>query len=128
MKTKWKVGDVIVIKSVEKDAYYSNYPRGKSPVVKLGPGMIGIVGAVGVPSVIRENVVFNCVDFVVPGKHAFFNTEKNAPVWRGSFHDKEIRLATEREKQQMVAEAKNALGDYLPTKFPAISPFLPHLG
>jgi hypothetical protein len=126
MKTKWKIGDVVVV-LVEKDAYYSNYPRGKSPVVKLSPGIIGIVGAVDVPFVCREKVVFNCVDFVIPGKHAFFNAEKNAPVWRGSFHDKEIRLATDEEKQKMVEVAKDALADYLPPKNHALAPFVPFL-
>jgi hypothetical protein len=127
MSRKWRISDVVVIKSVEKDAYYSNYPQGKSPVIKLTAGMVGIVGAVGVPSVTRENVSFNCVDFVVPGKHAFFNAEKNAPIWRGSFHDKEIRLATEEEKQKMIGEANSALADYLPPKIHAIGPFLQHL-
>ncbi len=62
-KSDLHVGDRVTVKeSVE--GYYSNY--GGNPVIFLEPGMVGIVGAIDVPSVCREGVSFVCVDFFCP--------------------------------------------------------------
>ncbi len=62
---KAKLGDKVrLIKPTE--VYYSNY--GGRPVIKATPEMVGVVAAVKVPSVRREGVFFNCVDFEINGR------------------------------------------------------------
>jgi hypothetical protein len=58
-----KVGDRVTVKARE-EGYYSTY-SGK-PAIFLEPGMVAVVGAIGVPSVRREYVFFVCVDFYCP--------------------------------------------------------------
>jgi hypothetical protein len=58
------VGDRVTVKE-RTEGYYSNY--GGNPAIFLEPCMVGVVGAIDVPSVCRENVSFVCVDFLCPG-------------------------------------------------------------
>ena len=62
-KSDVKVGDRVKVKE-RVEGYYSNY--GGNPAIFLEPGVVGIVGAIDVPSVRRENVSFVCVDFFGP--------------------------------------------------------------
>lgn len=57
---KFKIGDSVIAREDVK-GYYSNYAG--RPEIIWRKGFKGIVGAVKVPSVRRENVFFNCVDF-----------------------------------------------------------------
>lgn len=63
-KSDLHVGDGVTVKE-RVEGYYSSY--GGNPAIFLEPGMVGIVGAIDVPSVCRENVTFVCVDFFCPG-------------------------------------------------------------
>jgi len=58
-----KVGDRVKVKE-RVEGYYSNY--GVNPPIFLEPGMVGVVGAIDVPNVTRDNVSFVCVDFFCP--------------------------------------------------------------
>ena len=62
-KADLHVGDRVTVKA-RVEGYYSNY--GGNPAIFLEPGMVGMVGAIDVPSVNRENVSFACVDFFCP--------------------------------------------------------------
>ena len=62
-KSDVKVRDRVTVKE-RVEGYYSNY--GGNPAIWLEAGMVGIVGAIDVPSVCRENVSFVCVDFFCP--------------------------------------------------------------
>jgi hypothetical protein len=85
---KFKVGDCVT-PTIEREAY--DYAR--SPHVIIKPGMIGVVAKTDVPAVhptsTGKELVFYCVDFVVPGCHAFC-LEKNPPIWRCNFYDGEL--------------------------------------
>src|SRR5580658_8960956 len=59
-KSDVKVRDRVRVRE-RVEGYYSNY--GGRPAIFLEPGMVGIVGAIDVPSVCREGVSFVCVDF-----------------------------------------------------------------
>lgn len=86
-KSKFKVGDKVVI-LVDKQPYYSGY--GGNPLVTIPKGTIGTVEAVNVPSVHRDNIYFNCVDFVLDGVYSG-NPSFKQNVWRCSLFDNEIR-------------------------------------
>ena len=62
-KSDLHVGDQVRVKE-RVEGYYSDY--GGNPVIFLEPSMVGIVGAIDVPSVCRERVSFVCVDFFCP--------------------------------------------------------------
>ncbi len=62
-KSDVKVGDQVSVKE-RVEGYYSHYAG--NPAIFLEPGMIGVVGAIDVPSVTRANVSFVCVDFFCP--------------------------------------------------------------
>ena len=62
-KSDLHVGDRVTVKE-RVEGYYSNY--GGRPAIFLEPGTVGVVGAINVPSVRRENVSFVCVDFYCP--------------------------------------------------------------
>jgi hypothetical protein len=62
-RTDLHVGDQVSVKE-RVEGYYSGY--GGNPAIFLEPGMVGIVGAIDVPSVRREGVSFICVDFFCP--------------------------------------------------------------
>jgi len=62
-KSELHVGDQVTVKETVQ-GYYSNY--GGRPAILLEPGMVGVVGAIDVPSVNRANVSFVCVDFFCP--------------------------------------------------------------
>ena len=57
------VGDQVTVRE-RVEGYYSGY--GGNPSIFLEPSMVGIVGAIDVPCVCRENVSFVCVDFFCP--------------------------------------------------------------
>jgi hypothetical protein len=59
-KADLHVGDQVRVKE-RVEGYYSG-----DPSFFLEPGMVGIVGALDVPSVCRERVSFVCVDFFCP--------------------------------------------------------------
>lgn len=87
--SKFKVGDRVTPK-ITKEAYGSCYAG--SPKVEVGPGMVGIVAVVDVPAVRHckgRPQVFNCVDFVIEGQHAF-NLPRNPPIWRVALYDDEM--------------------------------------
>lgn len=58
-----KVGDIVTVKE-RREGYGSNYAG--RPAFYFEPGMVGIVGAVKAPSVHRERVFFDCIDFFSP--------------------------------------------------------------
>lgn len=58
-----RLGDKVTVKE-RVQGYYSNY--GGRPAIFLEPGMVGVVGAIDVPSVRRERASFVCVDFFCP--------------------------------------------------------------
>jgi len=58
-----KIGDVVTCRK-PVEAYYSSY--GIKPRILFRPRQVGIVSAVGVPSVWRDGVMFTCVDFFAP--------------------------------------------------------------
>jgi hypothetical protein len=60
-KSDVQVGDRVTVKE-RVEGYYSTY--GCNPAIWLEPGMVGVVGAINVPSVCRANVTFVCVDFL----------------------------------------------------------------
>lgn len=93
-----QVGDIVVV-LVPHDAFYSGYAG--NPKVVLAKGSIGRVGSTKVPAV-RGKGDFTCVDFIVPNVHPG-DPDKNAPVWRGKFRDKELRPATDEERQEFDA-------------------------
>jgi hypothetical protein len=62
-KSDVKLGDRVTVKE-RVEGYYSKY--GGNPAIWLEPGVEGIVGAVNVPSITRENMSFVCVDFFWP--------------------------------------------------------------
>ncbi len=62
-KADVNVGDQVSVKE-RVEGYYSHYAG--NPAIFLEPGMIGVVGAIDVPSVTRANVSFVCVDFFCP--------------------------------------------------------------
>ena len=62
-KADLHVGDQVRVKE-RVEGYYSGY--GGYPAIFLEPSMVGIVGAIDVPSVRRERVSFICVDFFYP--------------------------------------------------------------
>jgi hypothetical protein len=62
-KSDVHVGDQVTVRE-RVEGYYSNY--GGRPAIFLEPGMVGVVGAIDVPSVNRANVSFVCVDFFCP--------------------------------------------------------------
>jgi len=62
-KSDVKIGDRVTVRQ-QVEGYYSRY-AGRPPIF-LEPGMVGIVGAIDVPSVCRANVSFVCVDFYCP--------------------------------------------------------------
>jgi hypothetical protein len=62
-KSDVMVGDQVSVKE-RVEGYYSNY--GGNPAIFLEPGVVGVVGAIDVPSVRREGVSFVCVDFSCP--------------------------------------------------------------
>ena len=62
-KSDLHVGDRVKVKE-RVEAYYSKY--GGNPAIFLEPGMVGVVGAIDVPSVRREKVSYVCVDFHCP--------------------------------------------------------------
>ena len=62
-KADLHVGDRVTVKE-RVEGYYSNY--GGNPAIFLESGMVGVVGAIDVPSVRREGVSFVCVDFFCP--------------------------------------------------------------
>lgn len=62
-KSDLHVGDQVRVRE-RVEGYYSDY--GGNPSIFLEPGMVGIVGAIDVPSVCREGVSFVCVDFFCP--------------------------------------------------------------
>ena len=55
-----KLGDRVTVKE-RIEGYYSIF--GGRPAIFLEPGMVGVVGAIDVPSVFLANVSFVCVDF-----------------------------------------------------------------
>lgn len=69
-----KVGDTVTVKEAT-EAYYSQYAG--NPKMVIHPGQIGVIAAVNVPSVWRENVSFCCVDFNVNGMHWRIGTSKH---------------------------------------------------
>jgi hypothetical protein len=62
-KSELRIGDRVTVKE-RLEGYYSGY--GGNPAIFLEPGMVGVVGAIDVPSVFREKVSFVCVDFFCP--------------------------------------------------------------
>ena len=62
-KSDLHVGDRVTVKA-RVEGHYSNY--GGNPAIFLEPNMVGVVGAIDVPSVCREGVSFVCVDFFCP--------------------------------------------------------------
>jgi hypothetical protein len=59
-KSDVKIGDQVSVRQ-PVEGYYSRYAG--NPAIYLEPGMVGVVGAIDVPSVCRANVSFVCVDF-----------------------------------------------------------------
>ncbi len=59
-KSDLHVGDRVSVRE-RVEGYYSDY--GGNPAIFLEPGIVGVVGAIDVPSVCRESVSFVCVDF-----------------------------------------------------------------
>ena len=68
-------GDQVTVKETV-EGYYSRY--GGRPAIFLQPGMVGVVGAIDVPSVNQANVSFVCVDFFC---HATGRTERAAVLY-----------------------------------------------
>jgi len=60
-----QVGDRVTVRA-PVEPYYSGY--GGNPRMTVTPGMVGIVQSVGNPSVYREGVTFDCVDFDIAGR------------------------------------------------------------
>ncbi len=75
-KSDVKIGDQVSVKE-RVEGYYSEYAG--NPAISLEPGMIGVVGAIDVPSVNRTNVTFVCVDFLC---HATGKIERTAVYYR----------------------------------------------
>jgi hypothetical protein len=62
-KSDLHVGDRVTVKE-RVEGYYSDY--GGNPAIFLEANMVGVVGAIDVPSVCREGVSFVCIDFCCP--------------------------------------------------------------
>ena len=80
-KSDVKLGDRVTVKE-RVEGYYSNY--GGNPAIWFEPGMVGVVGAIDVPSVWRANVSFVCVDFFCPDTG---RTERAAVYYHNIRHE-----------------------------------------
>lgn len=87
VKKLFEVGDKVELLK-DHEPYYSDY--GGNPKVIVHKGTIGTVMVVNAPSVCREGVYFNCVDFVLEGIYSGNPIYKNN-VWRCAVKNKDMR-------------------------------------
>ena len=85
--SKFQIGDKVEI-LIDKEPYYSDYAG--NPKVVIPKGSVGTIGAVNVPSVCREGVTFNCVDFVLEGVFSGNPIHKNN-TWRCAVFTKDLK-------------------------------------